>query len=435
MNDVKKHVKAALIVALLGRQAIPLRAIAASEDLSPVTLAQCNEWAQAQSESLKSRREAVEQSRARARAALGGALPRLDWEWRDTWQDPDGVKELERKGFSGFVEKNQVESKFTLEQPLFSGLREFSAWSGFRRESARDALRLERASRELFETVAAAFYAVLTHESDRDNAAAALALAEDRVKDLREFRRLGKARASEVFTAQAHAAALRARLQQIRSRIIAAREDLSFLTGRDLSSRTLRDDIPGPPPVEALDDVLARAAGRSDLRAQREEVAAQQKRVRYQKGLYWPAVDLSGNYYTQRATFLEVLDWDLMLSLKVPLFRGGATAAGVREAESAYRQSLLALEEMERNVLHGMRKLHADLTAVVEEAKAQEEAAQAAQKSYDALREEYGLGLVANLDVLQALDLLQAQRRAWDAARLQAKIAFLRLQVAMEKMP
>ncbi len=82
-----------------------------------------------------------------------------------------------------------------------------------------------------------------------------------------------------------------------------------------------------------------------------------------------------------------------------------------------------------------MRKLHADLTSAVEEAKAQEEAAQAAQKSYDALREEYGLGLVTNLDVLQALDLLQAQRRAWDAARLHAKIAFLRLQVAMERMP
>src|SRR5687767_4628543 len=84
----------------------------ASLEPSSVTLLQCYDWAKERSENLKIRREDIAQSDARARAALGGALPRLDWELTDTWQDPSGVDELEKKGFSGFVEKEQVESKF-----------------------------------------------------------------------------------------------------------------------------------------------------------------------------------------------------------------------------------------------------------------------------------------------------------------------------------
>jgi outer membrane protein len=123
------------------------------------------------------------------------------------------------------------------------------------------------------------------------------------------------------------------------------------------------------------------------------------------------------------------------LSLRVPLYQGGSVSAHVREAESAYEQSLLVLEQMERSIVYSIRKTYGELTATLREVQSLEEAARAAQQSYDALRKEYKLGLVSNLDVLQALDLLQSQKSARDSARLQAKKLYIQLNVALENMP
>ncbi len=421
-----------ILLALLGAASFGFGAAPAGP--SPVTLRQCYEWAKARNEDLKIRQEDIVQSKARARAALGGAYPSVDWKWTDTWQDPKGVDKLESRGFSGFVEKSQIDSRFSVNQPIFSGLREFSAYKGFKRESAKNALLLERADKELFARTADVFYTVVLHETDRENTEASLRLAQDRVKDLGRFKRLGKARDSEVFTAEAHAAALKARLQQIQSRLGSAREELSYLTGQDLSTLPILDEIPNPPDVSDLDAFLVQGKNRTDLQAQREDVAARRLRIRYEKGSYWPSVDVTGNYYTQRATFLEDIQWDVILALEVPLFQGGAVSARVKEATAAYRQSILTLQAMEREVYHSIRQTHGELLAAMRETQSLEEASAAAQKSYDALLDEYKLGLVTNLDVLQALDLLQAQNSARDAARVNMKMLFIRLNVTVEKM-
>jgi outer membrane protein TolC len=399
---------------------------------SGVTLRQCYEWAKIQSEDLKIRSEDIVQSKARARASLGSALPRLTWDWMETWQEPDGVDALTRKGFSGFVAKEQVESKFTLEQPLFSGLREFSASSGFKRESARDALRLERANQELFERVAEIFFDVVAFETDRQNTSAAYKLAQDRVKDLNDFLRLGKARKSEVYTANAHAAALKGRLDQIQGGLISSRALLSYLTGHDLSTEAIADDLPSAGFNGKLDQLIAKASERTDLRAQREDVAAKRLRVRYERGSYWPDADVKGNYYTKRATFLKDIDWDIILSLNVPIYQGGTISANVREAASALRQAMFTLSQMERYVSYSIRKLHGELMAAIEEESSMREAVASARQSYDALRREYELGLVTNLDVLQALDFLREQQSSYDNARLNAKRLLVQLQVATE---
>lgn len=414
--------------------AVPARAGTPEADLSTVTLRQCYDRALARSEELKSRAEDVEQADQRARGALAGVYPRVDWEFSEVWQDPAGVRRLEAQGFGGFVQKEQAESRVNVNQALFSGLKEFTALKGFRKESARDALRVRRARAELYARAAAAFYAVLSRETEAANTAEGLELALDRVKELKALGRLGKARPSEVYTAQARAAALRAALLRSRARINTAREELSFITGVDLEKRPLAEEPAGGAPP-TLEQALAAARQRSDVRAQRDDAAAQELRVRYELGSYWPTLDLSGRYHTRRATFMREIDWDATLALRLPLFQGGRVDAAVKRARSAHRQSLLALEELERRAAYQVHRLHGELASALEEASAQEESADAARKSYDSLREEYTLGLVTNLDVLQALDLLQAQRGARDAARLDVKRLAVELGVATETLP
>lgn len=412
-----------------------LASFAGAAQTPAVTLRQCYDWATALSEDLKIRGEDVVQSQQRAKAALAGALPRLSWELADTYQDPNGVRRLQSHGFSGFIEKDQIESRFALRQPLFAGFKEYSALQGFHREEARDAFRLRSRANDLYERTASAYYEVIGLELDRDNTRSSYELAQNRVSDLRGFLRLGKARESELFTAQAHAAALKAGMRQTEARIVAAREDLSYLTGRDLSGAALIDELPDHPPVGSLEEAQNRARQRADVKAQRAEVSANAMRVRFEKGAFWPSLDLLGNYYTRRATFMREIGWDVALSLEVPLFQGGRVAANVRRAAAAYRQSILALEQLERQGLSLVNRLHGQLSAGLEELQSQEEAAGAAQKSYEALLEEYRLGLVTNLDVLQALDLLEARRSAHNAARIRIKQLFISLDVATERLP
>ncbi|MBI4346062.1 MAG: TolC family protein [Elusimicrobia bacterium] len=415
--------------------AVLLSLAAAPAAASTVTLRECYDWAVARSEELAARAADIEVSRARARVSLASALPRLDWNLTDTYQDPGGVRELEQRGFGGFVGKEQIESKFTLTQPVFSGLREQSARAGFKREAERDRLNLRRAESRLYERVAGAFYDVLSHETELASTGASLQLATNRVKELEGFLRLGKARASELYSARAQAAALRAALDQLSARIGSAREDLSRLTGRDVAESPLQDELVFPPPAPTLDEALAAARERADVRARREDVAARRLRVRYERGFRWPTIDLSGNWYTRRATFLDVIDWDLKLEASVPLFRGGGVAAAIKGAEAALRASEALLRELDNDVASAVRKLHRELSAAVLETRSLEDAASAAQDGYDALMKEYRLGLVTNLEVLTALDQLQAQKRARDAARYKTKRLYVQLGVAVESLP
>ena len=64
-----------------------------------------------------------------------------------------------------------------------------------------------------------------------------------------------------------------------------------------------------------------------------------------------------------------------------------------------------------------------------------EKATDATQKNYEAQRRDYRLGLVTNLDALQALTAFQENQRALDRARYAAKLNHLRLQAASARRP
>lgn len=395
------------------------------------TLDQCYRSALENNESLKNIEEDIRQSDARGRGALGGIFPRLSWDWKNTHQD------VEENGstFGGFLEEDQTESKFTLEQPLFSGLKEFSARAGFLKEQARDQGRRTRFQRELYLHTAEAFYAVLKLETALQTTETILALAEERVRELRAFQRLGKSRESEVAGAESQVAQLRAEKVRLGGAIHAAREDLALLIGTELADTPLENDLTGAAAPRPLSDYLSHAHRRSDVEAQRRDLEGRRWRVRYEKGAFWPKATLTGNYYTQRPVFFDSVDWDLLLSLNVPLYQGGAVRAKVEEARAQLRQSENLLLQTQRRAVADIKKAHARWTAALEQTRALEEAYRAAERSYQAQKKEYRLGLVTNLEVLQALNTVAADRRAWDDARFDTELNYIHLGIATETRP
>lgn len=402
--------------------------------VAAITLKECFQLALAQSETIKIRQENIEQAKARSGSALGGALPQARWEWTNFRQDAITGSDSGSVS-STLTRKERTESRFVVEQTLFSGLREMNATRGFRREEARDRYNLRFAGVQLFNEVSLAFYDVIRREMILANTKEFLGLSSDRLKEIRERVRLGKSRSSEVLISESILAGFRAQQVQDANLVIDARERLSFLVGKDLSRTPLVDELSSLPEVVSREEAHAKSQSRSDISAFRENVNARRYQVRYEKGHYFPVLDLTGNYYTKRVGFQNEIDWDLLLALDVPIFQGGTLSANVKEAVSFFRQAKLELELLQRQIGSDVNRSYNNFTSILEEAGLREEAFLAAKKSYEQHVKEYRLGLVNNLDVLGAMDNYLNSRREWDDAAVRTRLNYLRLKTIIEEMP
>lgn len=402
-----------------------------------VTLSQCHAWALQNSETRRVSREDILQSEARARAALGGLLPTVQWTWDRTWQDTKGLPVFnDPSGFSNsFALKRQDVSKFTVDQALFGGFREFSARAGFLKERDRDALRLDQQSLDIFQSVVASFYGVRASETLRDNVAEAMALAQKRTRELQSRYRLGKARESEIFSAESQVSALRAQWIHLGGQTRWARENLSYVTGRNVLADGLVDDEALTDRPAPLEEFTARLDRRPDIQAQQKDVEGRRLRVRYEKARYWPTLNFNGNYYTDRPAFYDAINWDAKLSLAAPIYQGGEVGARTAEAVSQLRQSEDELARLRRWAQTDVAQRHALWVAALDEVGAYREGFEAADKSFRRHEEEYRLGLVTNLDVLQAINDRLAMKKAWDDARLNARRAYWDLRAAVGSLP
>ncbi|MBI3292522.1 MAG: TolC family protein [Elusimicrobia bacterium] len=406
-----------------------------SPSSSALTLQDCYHLALQRSEDLKTQSENIAQAEARYQQALGNVLPHLSFNVSESLQDTSGISGGDGGVGGTFTRRERPEVKFIVRQPLFSGFREFAAMSSFKSESRRATLLFNRASKLLFQDVARAFYLVVQLETDLGNIRTLIQLTQERVKELQERVRLGKSRPSEVLTVQSQQAAQRSLEEQIKEQILTARELLSFLTGNDVGERSLRDELPNSEIVEPEAMLLAKTDQRSDVQAQREQVLSQRARVQLAKGSLLPTASLLGNYYIKRVGFQSGINWDILLSLEAPLFQGGTARAQVKEAASQLQQAELRLSRLSRDVRSEIKRASVALASGVAQAKALEEAFNKAKESYTLQVREYRLGLVNNLEVLQAMNAMQDTRRSWDRTLVQSKLAFLQLKVATEELP
>lgn len=396
-----------------------------------LNLRRCYAWALENHEGLARQRETIVQSQARGRVALAGALPTVAWDWRGTRQDTKGLQ----NNFGGFIEKNQIESMFTLDQSIYHGFREWSARAGFKKEAARDQLLLKRSETLLFADVATLYYNVVGLQNALADTDSARQLAETRVKDLKEFLRLGKARASELHSAESQAARLRAEVTRLKSQWRGARSELTFLTQRPLGDAPLPDDLDAAPGGQPLDKFLNAAQRRSDLEAQRRDVEGREYNLRYERADRYPTLGLTAHWYTRRPTLYEPVDWDAGLFVRAPLYQGGRTVGAVAEIRSQKKQSELYLRELARRVDTDVRRAYDDWVDSGAEIADLLAAQRAAEASHNAQVKEYRLGLVTNLDVLMALQTLLDAKRALDNARIDSRRRYVALLVTAEVLP
>lgn len=420
MSGGRRLVAAGCVAALLAAGIARPTPVLSGPATSPVplTLTDCYDLALKRSEAIGIRTELIAATEGRFMRSLSAALPRASFTMTQKWQDQ-----------TASAASRVPERSFGISQPLFSGFKEFAAMAGARAERRQRIHERTRAEHLLMVDVSDAFYLLLQQREElRALEVSRIALME-RIDELKQREQLGRSRPSEVVSVEAQLRRVEADIEQVRSREQVALELLEFLTGLD-AIPAIADASPELPALASESDYLAKAPARPDVAAADEARRVAQKKVRVAQADLFPNVDVESRYYQERAGASADIDWDVLLSVDVPLFQGGQAVGAIREAAAGARQAKLEAQLAERQAVSEIRQAYTKAQSSIARTVALEKALSAAEDNYRLQVEDYRLSLVSNLEVLQALQSLESARRDVIGARYETKRLYWQLRAA-----
>lgn len=373
----------------------------------------------------------IEVSEEKLSQAKGGILPTISG--IGTYvrqQDPSGTQ-------SSFTKPERPEAKITASMPIFRGFREFSGISLFGAERDAELKSRETVVLEIYKDVVRNFYAILSLETELANLYSQIDLNKKRAVELSNRRKVGRSRLSEVFSVEATVASLVAQAELTRGQLSTEREKLTHLTGLEPSASLVdREKLPSDlSDLGGVDSFLSKIKSRPDVLSQNLKSEAKDSAVSLAWGAHLPTVDLGANYYLKRTGVLEDIKWDVQATLVLPIFSGGALQSQVRQAVAERKIQELQAAETLKSADEEIRSQYQNVKADIAQIKALERSAELYEKSYEELRKEYQLGLVTNLEVLQALNSFQESKRALDRAKYAAKLDYRILIAATGEAP
>lgn len=416
-----------LAVAFLTSTVATARSVVAAEAL---TLDEYFVAAFKRSEVVATQSELIRQAEERYKQADAALYPTVNGVASYTRQDPVPAGETS----TSTSPNRQSLAKLTATQPLFRGFREFAALRQTKALLGAQNQDYLSARTQLFKDVTQNFYTVLSIEQDLKNLDEEINQNVDREKELNSRVRIGRSRIGEVLSVQSTISTLRAQVEQLQGQLGTAREAFAFLSGL-AATTSLRDVEVLPANLEPLDDYLARLEQRPDVIASRQRLSAAQENTKVARGAHLPSLDLNANRYLERTGNLKDSSWDVGVALTVPIYAGGLLQSRVSEAVSQSTQAELSASQVSREAEQEIRTVYQNVVFDRSQLGALDKATDSARKNYEAQRRDYRLGLVTNLDVLQALTAFQQNQLTLDRARYTLKLDYLKLQAAAVRRP
>jgi outer membrane protein len=394
-----------------------------------MTLADCFQEARKISESVGISAENTRRQQYEYRAELSSILPHISWVMSRFYQEKVSNTNGTTSSTGSGLLSSQPLSYFQLQQPIFAGFRDWRVMEIAKSQTRQAELNQTSTDLQLLSDVATAFYAAYTFQDALSILMEIRKLNQDQVDQLNHWVDIGRARPSELLSAQTQLASLDAQIEETKRQVAETRHLLFFLTGVP-AEVPLVDEGMNVPHL-TVQEALTRASKRPDLQSAVEDVHQGDLAIRYAKGAYLPTLGFLGRYYTERVGFQEDIDWDVNFTLDVPIYQGGQTRANVQSARSQQIIADLNLRRLKRSVDRDVRTAHEDLIRALSEYQAYDKAVQLAQKNYTAQKGEFARGVITNLDLLRLLTDMQTIRRDWLISRANARLDEVRLKIAM----
>jgi len=305
-------------------------------------------------------------------------------------------------------------------------------WNNVGASSAAVAAKRETLARDyqtIYQDVAQAFYNVLQYEGDMSIEADLIDALAARVDDLKDRVNLGRSRPSELLQAQTDLANAKFTYEQQRGSLNAAKETVAFYTGIPSAGLKLKDTQKFPSAAQ-LEAYLQQSGSRPDVLSQLESLRQAERQLSVAEGQLWPTITANGNFLASQDPASNQIDASMTLEASMPIFDGGLIAGQIHQNKEMVRQSRLNVEQLQRTADQDTRTAYVNFNASIAEVVVLREAAILAAKNFVAQVDDYRRGVVANIDVLTALQDYQSARAQLHDANMQARLNLINLHVA-----
>ncbi len=378
----------------------------------PLGLFDCYRLALKQSEQIGIYQERIEQAQANFQQAFSGILPRVSYVAKELREDQLG---------------SSPERKLFIEQPLFRGFKEFSAMA--RQKALRDQRGYEkkRAEQFLFLDVSAAFYQILELQKDLRILAQTRQIAQKQIRETARWVRIGRSRPSELAAAKSGLKQVQAETAKTRRLLALSREVMTFLTG--VENLTLSEEQWEWSSREVVSSFLEGVQTRPDVAAKENQEAAAKENIKVERADLFPDVSLEGNSFQKRTGSKKNVDWDVLLTIDIPIFKGEEWG-DLKESQSLYEQARLETRLAQRQAESEVRSAYRQFQLSLAEQRALREAISAEQQNYELQKQDYEFRLISQTTFLSSLRDLQEIQRQLNNVEFETKRQFWNLKVA-----
>ena len=250
-----------------------------------------------------------------------------------------------------------------------------------------------------------------------------------RVDDLRDRVNLGRSRPSDLLQAQTDLANAQFTYEQQRGSLNAAKETVAFYIGIPGAYLQLKDTQTFPTAAQ-LEAYLLRSGTRPDILSQLESLRQAERNLSVAQGQLLPTITASGEFLASQDPASNNIDASMTLEASMPIFDGGLIIGQIHQNKEMVRQERLNVEQLQRTADQDTRTAYANFDASIAQVVVLREAAKLAAKNLEAQVDDYRRGVVANLDVLTALEDYQTARQGLHNANMQARLNLINLHVA-----
>lgn len=379
--------------------------------------------------------EAAIESRPQARGAL---LPQVTFSASGSEDDQRDLNTNESDQFTN------EQYSLNLRQTLFNW-EQFAGLSRADAEVAQAEAELADADQQLILRVAEAYFDVLDAEENERFARAEVEAIERQLEQARERFDVGLIPVTDVKAAQASYDLAVSRRIEATNQIDDAREALRAIIDRRTGMLArVQDDLPLTPadPSDANTWVARAVEQNPEFLTARAASEATRQGVRQARAGHYPEVDLVASR-TRREQDSDVFSGggqqqlsrdsetdSIGIEVTLPLFRGGATMSGTREARANFEAAQARMAEARRAVEQRTRNAFRGLESRISQVRSLQQAVESNEASVEAEEAGFEVGTRTTVDVLDALrDLFEAERD-YANARFEYILNRLRLQEA-----
>jgi len=389
-----------------------------------VNLQECFKLARERSATIAISSDQIEQAELQIKQSQASYLPVLSLQASTTQQD-------ESTNFfaKSLTSTRQSTTNINLNQNLFQGFRDISTVNQRKNLKIGFEWAKKQAIQQLYKDVALAFYSLLIFQSDIKLYREQIQSTMRRKSELSSAKRSGRARDSDILTAESSIASLEAATSRTEGLLVTYQEAFTYLTG--LTSDTkLTDNTQLPKDFKTIETWLEKLDQRPDIQQSKSNLLATEDAIKAAKSGFYPTLGLSANYYLSRPTgIFQGVDWDTSLTFSFPFFSGGLTKAQVSEASTINRSKSRLLRQTQEAAEQSIRTAFATLKSDFNLLTKLKSASDLSRRSYDLVHRDNRLGIATNTDVLTALQVWQESKRNLERARITTIFDYIKLKL------